>query len=281
MEILAKLYKCAEERLGVGASVGRGRGRALAGGGRIGAQTSAQTGTETRSGISAAQWAAFAADFHQLFGAHIALYTTRFGPDGREVKRFSIIASSDPATTDAYAEQEIYRHLHIPESALAPLEPARRSDEISDAEFEKLGVVAEFMIAAGMYYLISVPAMLGDGAITTLTAWRARTHGDFSDLDKQRLALFMRHLMALVGQEALVLEKPRPDVEAFGLKWGLTRAETELLAALLRGMSLRAVAEQSGRSYGTIRWHMQNILSKCQVGSQKDLLREFYTLIKR
>ncbi len=226
-------------------------------------------------------WSGFMAAFRDIFAAEAALYTIGYGPGERDIEAFFLIASSAPEVSDAYVQKKIYRHLRVPENTLAPLEPALRSDYLSDAEFERSGPLADFMIPAGMYHLIAVPALLADGSVTTLTAWRDRGAENFSALEKQRLALFMRHLVALVGKEALALEKPEQKVAAFGRKWGLTPTETELLAALLQGLSLREAAEQSGRSYGTVRWHMQNILGKCQVNSQKDLMREFYTLIRR
>ena len=226
-------------------------------------------------------WQGFMRDFARIFGADAVLYSIQFEQDRQQVREISVIATSDPPTVARYVSEEIYRHAQIPESQLTPLEPVRRSDVFGDAQFEALGPLADFMLEVGIYYLIAVPALLSDGTFTTLAAWRNKARGDFSDLEKQRLSLFMRHLMAVVGEDDLRLERPAEEVEAFGAKWGLTGAETELLAALLQGLSLKEMAAQSGRSYGTVRWHMQNILNKCQVGSQKDLLREFYALIKR
>ena len=54
-----------------------------------------------------------------------------------------------------------------------------------------------------------------------------------------------------------------------------------MLAALLQGLSLRAIARESARTYGMVRWHVQNILEKCQINTQKNLLIEFYRLVKR
>ena len=69
------------------------------------------------------------------------------------------------------------------------------------------------------------------------------------------------------------------QVDVFGTQHGLTKTEIEILSALLDGHSLRGIAENTKRTYGTTRWHVQNILSKCQVNNQKTLLREFYKLI--
>ena len=37
---------------------------------------------------------------------------------------------------------------------------------------------------------------------------------------------------------------------------------------------------KTDRSYGTVRWHVHNLLVKCNVKSQTNLLSEFYQLIK-
>ncbi|VAW24699.1 hypothetical protein MNBD_ALPHA11-707, partial [hydrothermal vent metagenome] len=59
-----------------------------------------------------------------------------------------------------------------------------------------------------------------------------------------------------------------------------TDTEIDILSALLQGQSLKIIAYETKRSYNTIRWHVQNILEKCQVKTQTNLLREFYRLIK-
>ncbi len=225
-------------------------------------------------------WPSFMREIKRHFRADLALYTISFQEDRRTIRDFSILASSDPETTDKYVAQKIYLHQRIQEPNMAVLEPARRTDEISDAEFRKLGPLADFMIPHGMFYIMAVPAVLSDGSFATMTAWRDETEDDFSELDKQRLALFVRHLMAIINESDLLLTQPAPDISAFGKKWNLTVSEIEILSALLQGMSLKDVAEHSGRSYGTVRWHVQNILEKCQVSSQKELLREFYSLIR-
>lgn len=65
-------------------------------------------------------------------------------------------------------------------------------------------------------------------------------------------------------------------VAAFRGKTGLTETETAVLSHLVGGLSLREIAGTTGRSYGTIRWHVQNMLEKTGAGSQKDLIARFY-----
>ena len=73
---------------------------------------------------------------------------------------------------------------------------------------------------------------------------------------------------------------PRADVEdvvgRFRRECGLTRSESDILLALAQGRSLREIAVSSSRSYGTVRWHTQNMLEKASVGTQKDLIAKFY-----
>lgn len=111
--------------------------------------------------------------------------------------------------------------------------------------------------------------------------WRGENQSDFSEMEKLRLALFMRLLAKIVGTlEVEANQEHMGGIKDFGIKYGLTDSETGILADLLEGQSLREIAELSGRTYGTIRWHVHNLLEKCNVKSQKNLLREFYWLIK-
>jgi DNA-binding NarL/FixJ family response regulator len=91
----------------------------------------------------------------------------------------------------------------------------------------------------------------------------------------------MRYLATFLRTPgSLVAHASETELTLFGERYALTNTEVSILAALLRGYSLRNIAEESGRSYGTMRWHVQNILGKCQVKTQQNLLNEFYRLIK-
>ena len=92
---------------------------------------------------------------------------------------------------------------------------------------------------------------------------------------------FMRLLAKVIGPSAVSPETPPArDVQQFGEKHALTQAEVNILADLLEGQSLKAIASRTNRSYGTVRWHVHNLLVKCNVQSQTNLLSEFYQLIK-
>ncbi len=54
---------------------------------------------------------------------------------------------------------------------------------------------------------------------------------------------------------------------------GLTQAESNLVAALMRGQSVRQYAEAGRRSEHTVRWTLKNAMSKTGTHSQADLVR--------
>jgi len=148
-----------------------------------------------------------------------------------------------------------------------PLEPFRRTKV--------------FLEPNNVFFLMIVHAILPDNSLLVLYVWRGEQENDYSDIEKQRLALFMRYLASLtrIGSPAAA-HAPDRELVDFGTRYRLTEAEVGILSDLLQGQSLKFIARESGRSYGTVRWHVQNILEKCQVKTQKNLLSEFYSLIK-
>lgn len=223
-------------------------------------------------------WASFGRDFKQISASGMILYRISF--NGKDVDIFEPISTSDPEIVKKYIENKMYEYHPMAESDMPSLEPDRRTEAMSDEEFKNLGPYADMMIELGIFYLIVVPAKLPDNTYVALVCWRDEAAGDFSDLEKQRLALIMRHLLVFVGEQEFVLAEPKSDIVNFGHKYSLTETEVQILSALLQGHALKLIAEETKRTYGTVRWHVQNILEKCQVGNQKDLLREFYMLIK-
>jgi DNA-binding CsgD family transcriptional regulator len=54
---------------------------------------------------------------------------------------------------------------------------------------------------------------------------------------------------------------------------GLTSTERSILRALVDGIELSTLADQTGRSVKTLRWHLRNLFAKLRVNSQADLAR--------
>ena len=235
---------------------------------------------ESWLGSEQADWDSFCADISKICDAHIALYRTKYDPENGSIVSADYIATTDPVMVNAYKNLGLQNTQPIPENSLTPLEPLRRTDIIDDETYMAIPAYGEFARTYGYFYQMMTPAILPDKSILGLLLWRNETQEDFSDLEKQRAALFMRHLMGSVYMSKIGETSTGNKVDDFGKRHNLTPTETDILAALLNGHSLREISEATDRSYGTVRWHVQNILDKCQVSSQKSLLSEFYGLIE-
>lgn len=179
-----------------------------------------------------------------------------------------------------YLARKLYNYNNIPESILPTLEPVRRTDHTPDDLFaEQLGKPGEFFLEKDIFYLLMIHNQLSQYSYLVLMLWRGRSAKDFTDQEKQRFALLVRYILALSTGLAQTSIDPSHAFRRFATQYGLTPTETEILAALIQGHSPRAIAGASGRSYGTVRWHVQNILEKSQAGTRQQLMREFYKLM--
>lgn len=226
-------------------------------------------------------WGAFADAFKSVFDADLVIYKPILAEDGSgETIDLQFIVTTQPETMKIYSEKRMFEMHPVSEAGLAPLEPLRRTDIFDDHTFRSLGPLADFMISMNMFYVMVVPAFMSDGSLLRLYVWRSEKQGDYSDTEKQRLTLLMRYIRTIVESQNFEIQKPDSDVAIFAQKYNLTDAQSEILSALLEGHSPKQIAENTNRTYGTVRWHVQNILEKCQVKSQKNLLHQFYALIK-
>lgn len=225
------------------------------------------------------KWDEFCTNFCDIFQAEMVLYWITFD-ENKNPAEFNVITTSMLAAAKEYNERKLYALHPVKESNLSPLEPILRTDIITDDEYRQMDVFNDFGKRYNYFYQLIAPAILADGSFLGLAVWRGEDKADFCAADKQRIALFMRHLLAKVQFRKLVNMRQSSYVDDFGQEYDLTKTEIEILSALLDGHSLRSIATNTERTYGTVRWHVQNILSKCNVSSQKTLMKEFYQLIK-
>ena len=180
-----------------------------------------------------------------------------------------------------YIADGVYEYRDLMSQSIGPFEPARRSDTHTDAAFKAHPINIGFLKPHAIFHIMGVVAHLHDGSFLVMFVWRSESEADFSDMEKLRLALFMRMLAKHFGTSTLKrLSRPKDEIRGFGNAYGLTKAETLVLADLLDGYSLKDIARKSGRTFGTVRWHVHNLFVKCDVQSQKNLLSEFYKLFR-
>lgn len=72
--------------------------------------------------------------------------------------------------------------------------------------------------------------------------------------------------------------RPRIDAGLVGDALNLTGAESELAAMMAAGATVRDIAAETGRSAGTIRWHLKRIFRKQGISRQADLVRRVLSL---
>lgn len=63
------------------------------------------------------------------------------------------------------------------------------------------------------------------------------------------------------------------DPELVATALGLTRAESEVATALAEGRTVRRIAAVTGRTEGTVRWHMKHVFNKLGVSRQIEVAR--------
>lgn len=84
-----------------------------------------------------------------------------------------------------------------------------------------------------------------------------------------------------VGVLVLVADPERPpsiDVGLVQVALGLTPAESQLAILVAHGQRVRDIAGLTGRSEGTIRWHLNKIFRKQGISGQADLVRRVLAL---
>ena len=79
----------------------------------------------------------------------------------------------------------------------------------------------------------------------------------------------------------LVADPERPpsiDVGLVQAALGLTPAESQLAILVAHGQRVRDIASLTGRSEGTVRWHLNKIFRKQGISGQADLVRRVLAL---
>ncbi len=227
-------------------------------------------------------WQRFCEDLAKVSNFGCVLYIVNPKTDARH-QTDELLGTSHIELFTAYAAENIAQFHLIPEDSLYVLSPTIRSELVDDANFQlhlkKHPAYGKFCTKWDFYYQMIVPTRLPSGRIVGLVSFRGKTEPDFIAKDGRRLALLTRHIVSHIERIDAVSETKQMIINAFREANQLTSTEAEILSYLARGQSLRQISTASSRGYGTIRWHVQNILSKTGNTSQKELIANFYAII--
>ena len=128
---------------------------------------------------------------------------------------------------------------------------------------------------------LALPRLGGPGSSGSMTIERTSARTSLAvhvtPVSMRRRDFRARQVAALV----LVADpetRPRIDDRLVQAALDLTPAESRLAIMVAAGQHARDIAASTGRSEGTVRWHMQNIFRKQGISGQADLVRRVLSL---
>ncbi len=174
---------------------------------------------------------------------------------------------------------EEYFQYHDP---ITPVLQRRRaatavSEIMPRSRFERTEFFNDFLARDGLHYGVNYYAYSNGINIGDLRIWRGRHREDFGRrelaiLDAIGPAFTNAMRLALMGETfAIANRNLLSAVDTAAAEAGLTRRESEICAAVLRGLSDKQIAEQFGISFTTVRTHLQHIFKKLGVSSRTQL----------
>lgn len=152
------------------------------------------------------------------------------------------------------------------------------SQVIDRARFERTEFFNDFLTRDGLHYGVNFYAYAGGHNIGDLRIWRGRHKEDFSKRDVEILdAIGVPFTQALLQRRLAELPNGQIDVSARverrSRSVALTPRQKEIAAAIVRGCTDRAIADELCISLPTVRTHVQTIYQKFGVSSRTQLAR--------
>jgi DNA-binding NarL/FixJ family response regulator len=140
--------------------------------------------------------------------------------------------------------------------------------------FEQSRVYVECMAPAGFYYSLRTPLFNGKEYIAEVKMNRARKWGEYSDQDVEIMAALAPHFSQAVSQSRAQRIQGDPMIKwnSFFSARGLTPREQEVAKSLVAGKSNRAIAQELGLSFFTVKDHVKSIFSKLGIHRRGELL---------
>lgn len=126
----------------------------------------------------------------------------------------------------------------------------------------------------GIRYTAGGHVLSQDGIYLLLGLPRSKEAGPYSPDEIRRLQTYFNHIRrALEIQDEIGARVVAPDLDRIAVRHGLTPAEVRLLELLIETGSLKKSAQQSARSYYTLRAQLRAVFQKTETHSQAQLMR--------
>ncbi|MDE2573360.1 MAG: hypothetical protein KGM44_12675 [bacterium] len=160
-------------------------------------------------------------------------------------------------------EAHITEHPVVARYLLEPQTTVLRiSDVLSQRHFAETALYREFYAKLGLSHELT--GVLPGGAAGVLMVALERATGDFSERDRDVLALILPHV-GEASAEALLAECRRAEADAPAGSARLTERESDVLSLVAGGATNRRIAERLGISARTVQKHLEHVYEKLNV----------------
>ena len=152
------------------------------------------------------------------------------------------------------------------------LKAQRRATAVSSImaqrDLERTEFFNDFLARDGLHYGMNLFVYDGERNIGDLRVWRRRGRGNFESRDVETLDLIRPHFRNAMRNIRAAGKRNRLRATG-GL---LTPRETDVAAAIARGMSDAEVAASLGMAYSTLRTHLKRIYRKLGVHNRTAMI---------
>lgn len=156
----------------------------------------------------------------------------------------------------------------------------RDSDAVDDPVREETMIYQNWMKPMGVYYGMGCTLAGGGRLYGSLTLFRGREKGDFTDQELEVLRVMSRHLSLRFQQLAPGGLRPRSKAggreDLLMERFCLTPREYEVLRLVCRGDGNREIADALFISENTVKKHLHSMFRKLGVSSRTQLLRRVW-----
>lgn len=155
----------------------------------------------------------------------------------------------------------------------------RDSDLVSSAAREASAIYRKWMQPMGIYYGLGCTVMGSEHLLGSVTLFRSRAQGDFSDEEVAMLTVLNRHLSAhfdfLWPKGAAAND--RSDLSRLVQQYSLSPREEEIALLILQGRSNQEIGKALYISENTVKKHANSIYRKLGITSRTQLLSLIYS----